>query len=110
LAAALGLPVHGGQLAPTAKVGGGCIRFLVAPPGELRRMDGVQAASEVEGVKGVRLYRRRGHRFGPLLRGGDRAGAILAIGSSRDEALACADRAAKLIRFEVSSVKALAEV
>jgi biotin carboxylase len=106
LSAALGLPVRDAQLAPTAKVGGGCIRFLVAPPGELRRVDGVQAASDAEGVKGIRLYRRRGHRFGPLLRGADRAGAILAVGSSRDEALERADRAAKLIRFDVARVEA----
>jgi hypothetical protein len=101
--------VRDAQLAPTAKGGGGCIRFLVAPVGELRRVDGVQPASGVEGVKGIRVYRKRGHRFGPLLRGGDRAGAILAIGSSRDEALACADRAAKLIRFDVASVEAVAQ-
>jgi biotin carboxylase len=109
LSAALGVPVHDSQLAPTAKVGGGCIRFLVAPPGELRRVEGVHAASEVEGVKGIRLYRRRGHRFGPLLRGADRAGAILAIGSSRDEALERAGRATKLIRFDVRSVEAVAQ-
>jgi biotin carboxylase len=106
LAAALGRSVRPAQLAPTAKVGGGCIRFLVAPPGELREVEGVPAAFELDGVKGIRLYRRPGHRFGPLLRGADRAGAILAVGESRDDALARADRAAKLIRFAVTSVEA----
>jgi biotin carboxylase len=106
LAAALGWPLRPGQLAPTAKVAGGCIRFLVAPPGELRGIEGVQAAFELKGIRGIRLYRRRGYRFGPLLRGADRAGAILAVGDSRDDALARADRAAKLIRFEVAPVEA----
>jgi biotin carboxylase len=105
LAAALGRPVRPGRLAPTEKVGGGCIRFLVAPPGELREVEGVRAAFELDGVKGIRLYRRPGYRFGPLRRGADRAGAILAVGDSRDDALARADRAAKLIRFDVVPVE-----
>jgi biotin carboxylase len=110
LAAALGWPVRHAQLAPTAKVGGGCIRFLVAPPGELRRVEGVQAAFALEGIRGIRLYRRRGYRFGPLLRGADRAGAILAVGDSRHDALRLADRAAKLIRFDVARVEELEKV
>ena len=108
LSSAFGRPVRDAQLAPTAKVGGGCIRFLVAPSGELRDVSGAHEAFEVEGIKGVRLYRKRGHRFGPLLRGADRAGAILAVGDSRDEALERADRAAKLIRFDIRSVEAVA--
>ena len=110
LAAALGWPVRHAQLAPTAKVGGGCIRFLVASPGELRMVEGVQAAFALEGIRGIRLYRRRGYHFGPLLRGADRAGAILAVGDSRDDALALADRAAKLIRFDVAPAGALQQV
>jgi len=110
LAAALGRPVRAEQLAPTAKAGGGCVRFLVAPPGELEDVTGVQEAFAQEGVKGIRLYRKRGHRFGPLLRGADRAGAILAVGETRGEALAGADRAAKLIRFEVVSATPLQRV
>jgi biotin carboxylase len=106
LAVALGRSARPAQLAPTVKAGGGCIRFLVARPGELREVEGVRAAFELNGVKGIRLYRRPGHRFGPLRRGADRAGAILAVGDSRDEALARADRAAKLIRFEVAPVEA----
>ena len=110
LAAALGRPVRHAQLAPTAKVGGGCIRFLVASPGELRAVAGVQAAFALEGIRGIRLYRRRGYRFGPLLRGADRAGAILAVGDSRDDALALADQAAKLIRFDVVRAEELEKV
>jgi hypothetical protein len=79
------------------------VRFLVAPPGELVAVHGLEEASAGEGVRWVRSYRRPGFRFGPLLRGADRAGAILAVGSSREEALARAERAAQAVRFEVDA-------
>ena len=76
------------------------MRFLVAPEGELVETLGEDEAREVEGVLDVLLYRAPGHRFGPLRRGADRAGAIIAVGESRDDALARADRAAERIRFQ----------
>jgi biotin carboxylase len=82
-------------------VGGACVLFLVAPEGELVSVEGVEEAEAVEGVAEVRLYRRPGHAFGPLRRGADRAGAILASGDSRDDALARARRAAAALRFVV---------
>jgi biotin carboxylase len=103
LAAAFGRPGRPAQLAPTASEGGGCVRFLIAPPGELQDVTGTDDAFALEGIKGIRLYRKPQHRFGPFLRGADRAGAILAVGESRDDALARADRAAKLIRFHVGA-------
>jgi hypothetical protein len=42
--------------------------------------------------------------FGPLRRGADRAGAILAVGDNAEDALAAADEAARLIRFDVAAV------
>jgi biotin carboxylase len=106
LAASLGREIHAYELAPAAQVGGGCIRFLVAPVGALRDVTGLERAFAIDGVKGIRIYRRRGHEFGALVRGADRAGAILAVGDSRSEALARADRAAELIRFETAPVDA----
>jgi biotin carboxylase len=84
-----------------ALVGGACVLFLVAPEGELVAVEGLEEAEAVEGVAEVRLYRRPGHVFGPLLRGADRAGAILATGASRDDALERARRAAAALRFRV---------
>src|SRR5204862_435621 len=55
LAAALGKPSRPSQLAPVAKEGGGCVRFLVAPPGELRDVSGVHDAFALDGIKGIRL-------------------------------------------------------
>ena len=79
--------------------GGGCVLFLVPPEGVLQAYEGREEAHAVEGVLDVRLYRQPGHRFGPLRRGADRAGAVIAVGDSRDEALARARRAADEIRF-----------
>ncbi len=83
------------------------MRFLVAPPGELREVSGMEEAFAQEGVRGIRIYRRTGHRFAELRRGADRAGAILAVGESRAEALERASRAEAMIRFETVDVEAL---
>jgi biotin carboxylase len=106
LSAALGDDVAEADLAPQP-AGGGCVRFLVAPEGELRGTTGIEAAEAVEGVLQVHLYRRAGHVFGPLRRGPDRAGAVLAVGDSRSQALERAERAASAIRFEVAPAEAL---
>ena len=69
----------------------------------LEAIDGVAAAETGEGVEWVRIYRRPGHVFGPLRRGADRAGAVLATGPSREEALDRARRAADAVRFRVDA-------
>ncbi len=76
--------------------------FLVPPEGRLTAVEGVDDALAADGVADVRIYREPGHVFGPLRHGADRAGAILATGSSRDDALERAQRAAALIRFRVA--------
>jgi biotin carboxylase len=81
--------------------GGGCVLFLVAPEGRLLEVEGREAAHAVEGVLDVRLYREPRHVFGPLLRGADRAGAVLAVGDNREQALERARAAADEIRFRV---------
>jgi biotin carboxylase len=85
---------------PRPQVGGACVRFLVAPEGELAGVRGLEEAEAVDGVHWAQVYRRPGHRFGPLRIGPDRAGAVLAVGGGRDEALASAAAAASRIRFD----------
>jgi hypothetical protein len=58
----------------------------------------------------VRIYREPGHRFGPLLRGADRAGAVLARGESREEALERAAEAMDSLRFVTADVESEALV
>ncbi len=87
-------------------VGGAVTRFLVAPPGVL---ESVEVPPALDGVLRVRLYRDRGFVFTPLRRGGDRAGAVLAVGASREHALARADAAAERIRFVTADAGSLVD-
>ena len=59
--------------------------LLVAQPGVLQTVEGLEEAASRPGVR-VRSYRQPGWRFEPLRRGADRAGAVLAVGDSRDDA------------------------
>ena len=103
LQAALGEPLWSAALQPTPEVGGAVVRFLVPPEGVLEEVEGTDEARAVGGVQDVRIYREPGHVFGPFRRGADRAGAVLAVGDSREEALQRAEEAARLIRFKVSA-------
>jgi biotin carboxylase len=87
--------------------GGAVVRFLVPPEGVLQKVDGLEDALAVDGIVDARVYRSPGWQFGPLRRGNDRAGYVLARGESRDQALAAADRAAELIRFRTADAEAL---
>jgi biotin carboxylase len=84
-------------------VGGACVLFLVAPEGVLLETVGTEEAESVDGVAWARIYRRPGWRYGPLLRGADRAGAILAVGDDAADAVARARRAAEAVRFQVDA-------
>jgi len=108
LSAALGDEIDETGLVAGERAGGACVRFLVARPGLLEAVSGVDDAQAVEGIRLVLVYRRPGFVFGPLRRGTDRAGAVLAVGESRGEALDRAARAADVVRFEVAAATALA--
>jgi biotin carboxylase len=87
------------------RIGGAVTKFLVAPPGVLERVD----VPEGLAVDRVRVYREAGYVFTPLRRGADRAGAVLATGVSREEAVARADAAADRIRFVTADAGRLSE-
>jgi biotin carboxylase len=103
LQAALGEPIWSAALQPTPEVGGAVVRFLVPPEGVLEEVEGAEEARVVEGVQDVRIYREPGHVFGPFQRGADRAGAVLATGESREQALERSAEATRLIRFKVGA-------
>jgi biotin carboxylase len=88
------------------RVGGAVTRFLVAPPGIL---EAVEVPDGLDGVERVRIYRQPGDVVAPLRRGSDRAGAVLAVGHSREEAVARADAAASAIVFRTESEAALTQ-
>ncbi|MCW2976678.1 MAG: hypothetical protein JWM06_1959 [Actinomycetia bacterium] len=108
VAAALGEEVHPHELAPALQVGGACVRFLVAPRGTLREVRGLERAAAVDGVRGIRIYRKPGYVFHDLRRASDRAGAILSTGDTREEAVAAAGEAAARIDFVTEAVEAVA--
>jgi len=82
-------------------------RFAGRPaPGELTEVVGTAEAEAVEGVEWVRIYPEPGDVLGPLRRGSDRVGAVLATGATREEAVERAGRAADCVRFVVSNAPA----
>jgi biotin carboxylase len=107
LAAALGARVDLGDVARAfgPRVGGAVTRFLIAPPG---RLESVEVPQGLNGVVEVRLYREPGHEFGSLRRAADRAGAVLAVGATREAAVVRAGVAAERIRFATADAEALA--
>jgi biotin carboxylase len=105
---ALGGDVHPQSLAVTSGVEAACVRFLIAPAGELQDVRGLEEAYELEGVRGIRIYRKAGHVFHELRRASDRAGAVLATGDTAADALLHADRAASRIRFVTGRIEAVA--
>jgi biotin carboxylase len=108
LAAALGEQIPPQVLTPVDPAGGAVTRFLTAGEGELQAVEGVDEAQAVEGVSRVRIYRQPGWTFGPLRVGADRAGAVQAVGDSREQALERAAAAADRIRFVTADVDAKA--
>ena len=107
LAAALGEEIDDAALVPRSRAGGACVRFLVATPGPLEQVVGVDEAAAVDGIEFVLVYREAGYIFTPLRRGSDRAGALLAVGGSREEAVERAAEAAALVRFQIADAEAL---
>jgi biotin carboxylase len=107
LAAALGAPVDPDELRVDRRVGGACTRFLVAEPGEIRAVEGVEKARASEGVVAVHVHRGAGRVIEPLRAGSDRAGAVLAVGATREEAVRRAVSAAACVRFDTVDAEAL---
>ena len=105
VAVALGEPIPDGALVPVERAGGACVRFLEPGAGELQAVEGVEEARGREGIVDVELYRRAGYVFRPD--DVEPAGAVIAVGASRDEALERADRAAKSIRLVTADAEAL---
>jgi biotin carboxylase len=92
IAAALGKEIPPKRLRPKHRAGGACVRFL-SGEGEA---DGLEQAARAPGIAWARVYG-----------GSERAGALLAVGSSRDEALERATHAAECIRFRAADAHAV---
>jgi biotin carboxylase len=92
LFAALGKEIPPKRLRPGRRAGGACVRFLAGSG----HADGLEQAEAVPGVEWARVYG-----------GSERAGAVLAVGETRDEALERTRRAAECIRFRAADAHAV---
>jgi len=110
IAAAFGEEIPAEELQWDAAAGGACVRFLVAPEGSVEAIDGAERAEASDGVVWARVYRQPGDEVRPLRLGSDRAGAVLAVGESRKQALARSRRAARRVRFRVVETRATVEI
>jgi biotin carboxylase len=75
-------------------------KFLVARPGAVARIGGLDHARASEGVDDVQVFVRPGGRVMPLTDSAKRAAYALAHGPTRDQAIARADAALDRIRIE----------
>ena len=110
IAAAFGDEIPADALRSDEIVGGACVRFLVSPEGTVSAVDGLERAEDSDGVVWVRVYREPGDESRPLRQGSDRAGAVLAVGESRKQAVARGRRAARRVRFRVVENRAPVEI
>lgn len=106
LAAALGEEIDESELdaGPQARIPAAMVAFLVAPQGQL---DAVELPASLEQVERSWIYREPGHRFGPLRRPSDRAGALLVTGESSEAVARAASAALQRIRFSTADAGTL---
>jgi biotin carboxylase len=100
LGVALGQPAWEAAGPETEAHGGAIGKFLVARPGRVTRIDGLQAARTLPGIVAAEVYVEVGATVHPLTDGSKRAGHVLAKGQSRDQAALQANRAAEAIEIE----------
>jgi biotin carboxylase len=80
--------------------GGAIGKFLIARPGRVTAIRGLDAARSMPGVVAAEVYVEPGGTVFPLTDGSKRAGHVLAVGADRDQANAHATAAASAIRIE----------
>lgn len=85
-----------------AKVGAALAKFLIAKPGKVQRVDGLDEARAAVGIDDAEVFVSAGGRVMPLTDSAKRAGYVLAHGTTRTEATARADKSLALIRIETS--------
>jgi biotin carboxylase len=86
-------PVHGGAIA----------KFLVARPGVVRAVRGLDAARAVEGVDDAEVFVPVGGHVLPLTDSAKRAAYVLSHGATREQATARADAALALVHIDTEA-------
>lgn len=91
---------------PAAADHGAAIRFLTAPPGVVRTVEGAEAAKQVPGVRTVRVTANPGDVVRPVTSSWDRIGYTLARGATPQDAEEAAIKAAELIDVTIEPAPA----
>ena len=84
----------------------GQVRFVVAPPGRIVRLDAAPALA-IEGVHEAGFYWREGMTLPPLTSGAERLGYLLVSAPDEDELDARTDRALQALDVEITAESAL---
>jgi biotin carboxylase len=87
---------HGEPVAPCGQV-----RFVVAPPGEIVRLDASPALA-LDGVHEAGFYWREGMTLPPIISGAERLGYLLITASDEDELDALTERALAALDVEIA--------
>ncbi len=85
--------------------GGAIAKFLIARPGVVRSIDGLEEARRMPGVDEAEVFVPVGGRVHPLTDSAKRAGYVLSHGASRDAALAAADGALSAMHVETENTE-----
>jgi biotin carboxylase len=84
----------------TRRAGGAIAKFLVARPGRVTGLGGLEEARSVDGVDDAEVFVPVGGRVHPLTDSAKRAAYVLSHGATREQAVASADRALACIRID----------
>lgn len=89
---------------PEAEPWGGAVgRFIIARPGLVRSVEGLEQARGLPGVRAAHVFVQPGQRVEPLTDGSKRAGCVLAVGRDRQEAEQAAARAMEVIQIHTGA-------
>jgi biotin carboxylase len=84
----------------------GQVRFVVAPPGRIQRLDASPALA-LDGVHEAGFYWREGMTLPPLASGAERLGYLLLTAADEDELDALTERALAALEIEITAERAL---
>jgi hypothetical protein len=90
------------DLVPKHEPRGAAIRYFDPSPGVVRRVEGLEEARRLSGVKIVECYVREGDRIGPIDSSLARAGHVIAEGSTAGEAIRNAERGRDAVRIVIA--------
>jgi biotin carboxylase len=90
------------DLTPAHAPRGVAIRYLAPVPGRVERIDGVEIAQRMPGVEIVNVYVAPGDSVGVIDSSLARAGHVIAVGGTAEEAVANAECARECIRIQTA--------